>query len=264
MTRVGLIGIGNMGGALLKGWSQDKTLSLCGYDVNRDQLNKVSQETGLEVKESALQVVLDSDYVLLGVKPQQMQKLLTSIAPELQKNQCLISIAAGIRRETLAGWSGHTCPVVRVMPNTPAMVEAGIFALCYDDKNLSAEQKDLIQRLFLNLGQVQILGEEYFDAFTALVATGPAYVYYFMDSLIEAGVAVGFPRHQSREMIQALLDGSVKMSRESRLSATELREMVTSPAGTASAGMRELDRRAVRSALIDAVMAACSRSEELG
>ena len=239
-------------------------MGLCGFDINSQQLHKVAKESGLEPKESALQVVAESDYVVLGVKPQQMQKLLTSIAPELQKNQCLISIAAGIKRETLASWSGHTCPVVRVMPNTPAMVEAGIFALCYDDKKLSAEQKDLIQRLFLNLGQVQILAEEYFDAFTALVATGPAYVYYFMDSLIEAGVAVGFPRHQSREMIQALLDGAAKMSRVSKLSATELREMVTSPAGTASAGMRELDRRAVRSALIDSVMAACRRSEELG
>lgn len=264
MTRVGLIGIGNMGSALLKGWSQDKTLGLSGYDVNNEQLQKVAQESGLDPKDSALEVVTESDYVVLGVKPQQMQKLLTSIAPELQKNQCLISIAAGIRRETLAGWSGHTCPVVRVMPNTPAMVGAGIFALCYDDKKLSADQKDLIQRLFLNLGQVQILAEEYFDAFTALVATGPAYVYYFMDSLIEAGVALGFPRQQSKEMIQALLDGSVKMSKESGMSATELREMVTSPAGTGSAGMRELDRRAVRSAVIDATLAACKRSEELG
>ena len=264
MTRIGLIGIGNMGSALLKGWCQDSSLSLCGFDINRRQLNKVAQDTGLEIKESALQVVTESDYVLLGVKPQQMQKLLTSVAPELQKNQCLISIAAGIRRETLASWSGHTCPVVRVMPTTPAMVGAGIFALCYDDKKLSPEQKDLIQSLFLGLGQVQILAEEYFDAFTALVATGPAYVYYFMDSLIEAGVAVGFPRQQSREMIQALLDGSAKMSRESGLSANELREMVTSPAGTASAGMRELDRRAMRSSVIDAVMAACARSQELG
>ena len=264
MTRIGLIGIGNMGGALLKGWSQDQTLGLCGFDINAEQLHKASRESGLEVKESAAQVVAESDYIVLGVKPQQMQKLLTSIASELQKNQCLISIAAGIRRETLAAWSGHTCPVVRVMPNTPAMVGSGIFALCYDDKKLSTDQKDLIQRLFLNLGQVQILAEEYFDAFTALVATGPAYVYYFMDSLIEAGVALGFHRSQSREMVQALLDGSVKMSRESSLSATELREMVTSPAGTASAGMRELDRRAVRSALIDAALAACRRSEELG
>jgi pyrroline-5-carboxylate reductase len=264
MTRVGLIGIGNMGGALLNGWCKDETLGLCGYDINSDQLHAISQETGLEIKESAQEVVAASDYILLGVKPQQMQKLLTSIAPDLQKNQCLISIAAGIRRETLAGWSGHTCPVVRVMPNTPAMVGAGVFALCYDDKKLSSDQKELIQRLFLSLGQVQILAEDYFDAFTALVATGPAYVYYFMDSLIEAGVALGFHRSQSKEMIQALLDGSVKMSRESSLSATELREMVTSPAGTASAGMRELERRAARSAFIDAALAACRRSEELG
>jgi len=264
MTQVGLIGTGNMGRALAKGWGQDESFELVGYDVNPNQIQKVAEETGLTISQSIKELVLGSDYVVLAVKPQQMQDLLQQIAPDLQKNQCLLSIAAGIRRETLAGWSGHTCPVVRIMPNTPAMVGAGVFALCYDDKKLSPEQKDFLQRLFDNLGQVQVLREEYFDAFTALVGTGPAYIYYVMDSLIEAGVAMGFPRQQSKEMIQALLEGSVKMARHSGLSATELREMVTSPGGTSSAGMLELDRRAARSAIVDAVLAACNRSRELG
>lgn len=264
MTKVGLIGTGNMGRALAKGWCQDSSFELVGYDVNPKQIQKVSEETGLEISHSIQELVLASDYVVLAVKPQQMQDLLGRITPDLQKNQCLLSIAAGIRRETLAQWSGHTCPVVRVMPNTPAMVGAGVFALCYDDKKLSTEQKEFLEGLFRNLGQVQVLREEYFDAFTALVGTGPAYVYYFMDSLIEAGVAMGFPRQQSKDMIQALLEGAVKMARHSGLSATELREMVTSPAGTSSAGMLELDRRGARSAMVDAVLAACNRSRELG
>ena len=264
MTKVGLIGTGNMGRALAKGWCQDETFEMVGYDSSPKQLQKVAEETGLEVSHSIEEVVQTSDYVVLAVKPQQMQDVLQKIAPDLQKNQCLISIAAGIQRETLAQWSGHTCPVVRVMPNTPAMVGAGVFALCYDDKKLSSDQKDFLQGLFRNLGQVQIMREEYFDAFTALMGTGPAYVYYFIDSLIEAGVAIGFPREQSKDMIQALMEGSVQMAQQSGMSATELREMVTSPSGTSSAGMLELDRRGARSAIVDAVLAACRRSRELG
>jgi len=264
MTKVGLIGTGNMGRALAKGWCQDETFEMVGYDSSPKQLQKVAEETGLEVSHSIEEVVQTSDYLVLAVKPQQMQDVLQKIAPDLQKNQCLLSIAAGIERETLAQWSGHTCPVVRVMPNTPAMVGAGVFALCYDDRKLSSEQKDFLQGLFRNLGQVHVMREEYFDAFTALMGTGPAYVYYFMDSLIEAGVAIGFPREQSRDMIQALLEGSVQMAKQSGMSATELREMVTSPSGTSSAGMLELDRRGARSAIVDAVLAACRRSRELG
>lgn len=264
MTKVGLIGTGNMGRALAKGWCQDETFEMVGYDSSPKQLQKVAEETGLEVSHSIEEVVQTSDYLVLAVKPQQMQDVLQKIAPDLQKNQCLLSIAAGIERETLAQWSGHTCPVVRVMPNTPAMVGAGVFALCYDDRKLSSEQKDFLQGLFRNLGQVHVMREEYFDAFTALMGTGPAYVYYFMDSLIEAGVAIGFPREQSRDMIQALLEGSVQMAKQSGMSATELREMVTSPSGTSSAGMLELDRRGARSAMVDAVLAACRRSRELG
>lgn len=264
MTKVGLIGTGNMGRALAKGWCQDETFEMVGYDSSPKQLQKVAEETGLEVSHSIEEVVQTSDYVVLAVKPQQMQDVLQKIAPDLQKNQCLLSIAAGIERETLAQWSGHTCPVVRVMPNTPAMVGAGVFALCYDDKKLSSDQKDFLQGLFRNLGQVQVMREEYFDAFTALMGTGPAYVYYFMDSLIEAGVAIGFPREQSKDMIQALMEGSVQMAKQSGMSATELREMVTSPSGTSSAGMLELDRRGARSAIVDAVLAACRRSRELG
>ncbi len=264
MTTLGIIGLGNMGGALIKGWTGKDSLNLIGYDVNPKQAHKVAEATGLEIKDSIGELVVLSDYIVLAVKPQQMQELLGIISADLQKNQCLISIAAGIRRETLAQWSGHTCPVVRVMPNTPAMVGAGVFALCYDDKKLSADQKEFIQIRFRELGQVHVIREEFFDAFTGLLGTGPAYVAYFMESMIEAGVALGFPRQQSQDMIQALFEGAVAMSGQSGLSATVLREMVTSPGGTSSAGMLELDRRATRSAIIDAVLAATERSRELG
>lgn len=264
MTSIGMIGTGNMGGALLTGWSKNNHLTLSGFDMDKERLQTLSQETGLLIQESIPKLVATSDYLVLAVKPQQMHEVLEQVALDIQKHQCLISIAAGVKRETLAKWSGHTCPVVRVMPNTPALVGAGVFALCYDDRKLSPEQKDCIHDLFLQLGEVHVLKETYFDAFTALEATGPAYVFYFMESMVEAGVALGFTRKQSREMIVSLLEGSAKMARESKQSAAVLREMVTSPAGTSSAAMRVLYKHAVRSSFIEAVVAADKRSAELG
>ncbi|MCF8038127.1 MAG: pyrroline-5-carboxylate reductase [Desulfohalobiaceae bacterium] len=264
MTRIGMIGTGNMGGALLTGWSKNNHLTLSGFDMDKERLQILSKETGLRIKESIRELVEESDYIVLAVKPQQMHEVLEQVALDIQKNQCLISIAAGVKRETIGKWSGHTCPVVRVMPNTPALVGAGVFALCYDDRKLSAEQKDCIHDLFLQLGEVHVLKESYFDAFTALESTGPAYVFYFMESMVEAGVAVGFTRKQSREMIVSLLEGSAKMARESQQSAAVLREMVTSPAGTSSAAMRVLYKNAVRSSFVEAVVAAEKRSQELG
>lgn len=264
MTRIGMIGTGNMGGALLKGWSKNNHLELSGLDLDQDRLQQLVQETGLMIRTSIPELVNNSDYIVLAVKPQQMHEVLELVALDIQKQQCLISIAAGVKRESIGTWSGHTCPIVRVMPNTPALVGAGVFALCYDDRKLSTEQKDFILDLFQQLGQVHILKESYFDAFTALEATGPAYVFYFMESMVEAGVAVGFTRKQSREMVVSLLEGSAKMARESEQPASILREMVTSPAGTSSAAMRVLYQNAVGSAFIEAVIAAEKRSQELG
>ncbi|MCF8107583.1 MAG: pyrroline-5-carboxylate reductase [Desulfohalobiaceae bacterium] len=264
MIRIGMIGTGNMGGALLKGWSRNTQLELAGLDMDRERLEQLSRETGLIIRDSVSELVGNSEYILLCVKPQQMREVLELVALDIQKHQCLISIAAGVKRESIGKWSGHTCPVVRVMPNTPALVGAGVFALCYDDRKLSPEQKECIHDLFVQLGEVHVLQESYFDAFTALEATGPAYVFYFMESMVEAGVAVGFTRKQSREMIVSLLEGSAKMARESEQSAAVLREMVTSPAGTSSAAMRVLYQNAVRSSFIEAVVAAEKRSQELG
>lgn len=264
MTKIGFLGVGNMGGSLLRGWSQDPSLHISVYDVDQEKMLALSKEVKVQVKESALTLAQETDYIILAVKPSQVNELLREICSEIGGSQCLISIAAGIRCKELKTWSKGNCPVIRVMPNTPALVGAGVFAICLDDERLDTNQKQFITDLFLKLGQVHVLSETYFDAYTALIGSGPAYVFYFLESLIEAGVMQGISRVQSTDMVLGLVDGCIKMLQREDYSVSQLREMVASPAGTTIQGLNQLDRKAVKSAIIDAVDAACKRSKELG
>ena len=264
MTKVGLLGLGHMGAALAQGWSRESEFELRGFDADAERMERLASLGVLGRVDSAEELVAESEYVVLAVKPQQIREVLEGLAPALGPGHCLISIAAGVTTDSLTSWSGHTCPVVRVMPNMPALVESGVFAVCLEDSALTQAQQEFVRALFQLLGRVHILPESQFDAFTALVGSGPAYVYYLMESLIEAGVSLGFAREKSKDMVQGLLEGSVEMAGQSDSSVTALRESIMSPAGTTGAGVLELERKTVRSAIVDAVMAACRRSSELG
>jgi pyrroline-5-carboxylate reductase len=150
------------------------------------------------------------------------------------------------------------------MPNTPAMVGQGVFAVCFDDPALTPAAKDFLQGLFRSLGQVHVLGEDRFDAFTAVAGSGPAYVFYFMEAIVEAGVTLGLTRAQSTEMVKKLFSGSAALAEETSMHLSELREMVTSPAGTTIAATNVLDLGAVRGKIVEAVKAASDRSREMG
>lgn len=261
---IGFIGAGNMGSAVVKGLSGAADVRLVGFDPDRKRLDALHEECGLVPVETAGEVVRESDYVMLCVKPQLAKAVLCGIASELTPGKCLASIAAGVTLKRLAEYSGGACPVVRIMPNTPALVGAGVFAVCLDDERLTDAQKAFVPDMFSGVGQVHVLEEKYFDAFTAVAGCGPAYVMYFMEALVEAGVYLGLSRPQTTDIVTALFEGSVKLAEQSDLHMSELREMVTSPAGSTIRGTAHLDRMAVRSAVIDAVAAACARNKELG
>ena len=263
-ARVGFIGLGNMGSAILKGLAGQPGLSFTGYDLSTDKMEALRQECGMVPAASEADVLRQSDYVILAVKPQHMAHLLDSLTPVLRPHLCLISIAAGITMDKLRQLSSEHCPVVRVMPNTPALVRAGVFAVCLQDERLTQEQKDVVLSLFQPLGQVHVMEERLFDAFTAVVGCGPAYVCYFMEALIESAVALGLTRAQSTDMVLALFAGTVKMGVETGTHLSVLREMVTSPAGSTIQGLIHMDRTAVRGHIVDAVRRACERNVELG
>lgn len=262
-TPIGVIGAGNMGGAIIEGLLSRTDLAVHGCDLSAERVARLAG-MGMTAAKDPLDVAAKAKILILAVKPQGMAGLLAALAPKLTKAHCLVSIAAGVTVEKLQAASKGKCPVVRVMPNTPAMVGAGVFALCLDDPRLPQAQKDLVASLFAGLGQVHLLAENYFDAFTAVCGCGPAYVFYVMDALADAAVAAGLPRPDATNMVKALFSGSAKLAETLPLHLAQLREMVTSPGGATIAATQILDQHAVRGAFMEAVAAAKRRSEELG
>jgi len=261
---VGFIGTGNMGAAIIRGLAPLGSVGLVGCDLHAAKLAELAADTGMAVAQGPLDVAKRADYVVLCVKPQHLREVLESISPALSEGKCLLSIAAGVTMGRLIDYSGGLCPVVRIMPNTPALVGAGCYGVCLDDARLTDGQKKLVLDLFSAIGKTFHLPEKDFDAFTALAGSGPAYVMYFMEALIESGVYVGLSRALSTDIVMELMRGSVKMAIESGQHVSLLREMVTSPAGTTIEALLHMDRSAVRAALIEAVAMARDRSVELG
>jgi pyrroline-5-carboxylate reductase len=261
---IGFLGLGAMGGAIATGMARRQDLELAGFDPDRTRLESLAASTGLKPAESATDLIDRCDLLIIAVKPQYVRPLLEEMATRLRPSHCLASIAAGIPMTRLRQWSGAVCPVVRVMPNTPALVGAGVFALCLDDPGLSEGRKEFILQLFTDLGEVHVLPERLFDPFTAVVGSGPAYVFYFMEALIEAAVTMGIPRPAATSMVKSLFDGSVKLSAESGHSLSELREMVCSPGGSTLCALNHFDRMALRGSIIDAVLKALERNAQLG
>ncbi len=260
---IGFIGAGSMGGAMISGLAASRELRILGYDPDRVKLENLQKGCGLIPVDDFSALCRQSDYIFLAVKPGIMKEAVSQVSVHLSPSQCLVSIAAGITIPRIISWSGDKYPVVRIMPNTPALVGKGVFALCLDHERISSSQRDFLTATVSSLGRTFILPERYFDAFTALIGSGPAYVYYFMESMVEAGVLLGLDRTTGADMVRHLFAGSSEMSLGRDKSITELKEMVTSPGGTTIAGLSVLDRKAVRAAIMQAVESAARRSREL-
>lgn len=261
---IGLIGLGAMGAAIARGLARDASLALFGVETDQAKLQELSDKIGLTPAADVVDLAKQSDVLILAVKPGMVHDVLVKAAPALNSGKIVVSIAAGVTLERLKAAVRGVAPVVRVMPNTPAQVGEGVFAVCVDDPDLTPKQRVLAQELFKPLGLTLALEEKYFDAFTALAGSGPAYVFYFMEALIDAAVALGLPRDKAAPIVEQLLHGSAKLALESKTHVTLLKEMVTSPAGTTIAALNLLDDRAVKGAIIAAVKAAAARSAELG
>lgn len=260
--KIGCIGLGNMGGAIAGGLAAQGYEWIFGYhpDVERcaEQCEKLNIQPAADLKE-----VGGCDIVLLAVKPYQLKGVLEKLTPFLGSKNCLVSVAAGISLTLLREWSATKCPVVRVMPNTPALVQRGAFALAWGAPAPDVNRQQAIEKMFSCIGQVYLLDEKHFDTFGALIGAGPAYVFAFMEALIDAGVDQGLPRAQTSAMVSDLLDGSIALQRATKAHVTLLKEMVTSPGGVTIAGLNQFDKHGFRFAVIEAVEAAVQRSKKL-
>ena len=261
----GCIGFGNMGRALMIGvWRHPELRERYAplvYDSCSASL-AAAGEAGLPIATSSPTLVRDSGIILLAVKPYQVNDVLRDIAPALVPEKLLISIAAGVRLDSLKREIGDRCPVMRVMPNTPALVGQGIFGLCFED-DISIEQREQVRGLFSCLGHAIEIPESKMNAFTALAGSGPGYIFHFMESLAEAGVSAGLDRRSAHAIVLALLKGCGAMAEETGLHPSALREQVSSPAGMTIAALNHLDRCGARGQIVDAVLAAMARGKSM-
>src|SRR5262245_56687420 len=235
MKKIGFVGAGNMAGALIRGLLRGghyKPEDLIASDPVDAQTRRLKRLHKIEVTRDNRALVRQSQTIILAVKPQAMAGLLDEIRPEANPRKLFSSIAAGFQLRRLETGLGGQVRVVRVMPNTPALVGRGVSVAVAGAKATPADSKHTL-KIFKAVGEaVSITGEDLLDAVTALSGSGPAFVYLFAEGLIEGGVRGGLPQNLAAQLAYATLGGAAAMLSESGLSARELREMVICPGGT--------------------------------
>jgi pyrroline-5-carboxylate reductase len=265
MSRIALLGGGRMGAALVgglldAGWDANE-LSIAEIDGER-RVALEHQFAKVRVVPSAAWAVADADVVIVAVKPNDVAATLEIALPALGSDTLILSIAAGVTIATLEALAPER-PVVRAMPNTPAVVGVGASAIA-GGSNARADHLELAERLLGAVGVVVRVGEPALDAVTGLSGSGPAYVFLVAEAMIEAGVLVGLTRDIASKLVVQTLLGSATLLARDGAGPEELRAAVTSPGGTTAAGLRELEAHGVRAAVLDAVSAAAARARELG
>jgi len=264
---IGFIGAGNMGEALIKGLLASKKMNagqILVADKVKERLAYITEHYEVKVFTKNFEVVKGADIIILAVKPNDMKSVLEEIGPDLHKDKLLISIAAGITMDFILQNLPHSIPLIRVMPNTPALVLEGAIGLC-PGQTVSKEAQDIAVAIFEAVGKVVVIeNEELMDAVTGLSGSGPAYVFAFIEALVDAGVKVGLTRDLAHTLVLQTILGSVKLAMETGQHPAQLRAMVTSPGGTTIAGLHQLARAGFAGIVMDAVEAATNRSMELG
>jgi pyrroline-5-carboxylate reductase len=260
-----IFGIGAMGGALLKGWLSSKMIPasrVAAVDVDAAKCKKMAAQFKIKAGSDAAWALKGARLILLAVKPQQMRELLTRVGPLFPKDALVVSIAAGVSISQIEKWLPQGCPVVRVMPNTPALLGAGMAAVARGSRAKVSHAK-LVLALFSAVGKAVQVREEEMDLVTALSGSGPAYIFHMIEAMVEAGVKGGLSPETSLQLVAQTVYGAARMVLETGKSPEELRIQVTSPGGTTQAALQIMTERSFRETVQAAIEAATRRGEEL-
>lgn len=266
MKKIGFIGVGNMGGTLAK--IAVKALgaeAICVSSRTPEKAQSFAEETGCSALNNEA-LAQSADLIFLGVKPQKMAGVLEAIAPVLAQRTdrfVLVTMAAGLTTERIAALAGGAYPVIRIMPNTPALLGQGVIPYCGNELATQADF-DLLTAALDGAGLVTPLPENLIDAASSVSGCGPAFVYIFIEALADAGVSCGLPRQTALEFAAQTVLGSAKMVLETGEHPGKLKDAVCSPAGSTIAGVKALEDGGFRSAAENAVLAAFRRNKELG
>ena len=263
---IGFIGAGNMATALIKGLIQSgawKNTRLAASDKDPARLAAICSQFRIRSYPSNPEMVAECSIIVLSVKPQNMQDVLAEIRDFVSEDHLIISIAAGIPLSLMQRFVGIQVPMIRVMPNTPALVQKGVSALAGNEL-AGPKHMETARKIFGAVGVTVDVVETMMDAVTALSGSGPGYVFRIMEAMVNAGVSVGLEKEISTRLVIQTFRGAADLAGESEQSLSALREMVTSPGGTTAQGLGVMNEKGLEEIIIKAIDAACKRSVELG
>ncbi len=261
---IGFIGGGNMAEAIIKGIRNQESgvrRDIFVSEPREDRRKYLEMTYGIKISESNKEVASSCNIIILAVKPQNMGTVLDEIADEVTDEKTVVSIAAGITLSFLQS-KLRTKKLVRVMPNTPAIVQEGMSVIslceCFSDRDIA-----VIRDIFMSIGKVLTLPEKYMNIVTAVSGSGPAFVALFVEAIIDAGEKMGLSKDSASELAMQTLIGTAKLL-ETGISPEKLCEMVTSPGGTTAAGLKVFEEKGFKNIVYDALHSAQKRAEELG
>jgi len=263
---IAFLGTGNMAEAIIKGLLRAGTArpeNIIGTGRRTERLEEMKRLYGIRTTQDNLAAAREAEIIVLSVKPQAMDKLVMQVAPALDHRKLIISVAAGVPIAALERRLGAGARIIRTMPNTPSLVGAGACALARGE-HASDEDLAVASRIFQSVGTTTVVEENLLDAVTGLSGSGPAYIFLVIEALSDAGVKVGLPRYTALKLAAQTVLGSAQLLIETNAHPGHLKDQVTSPGGTAIAGLHTLEAGGLRTTLINAVEAATRRARELG
>ncbi|SDN39459.1 pyrroline-5-carboxylate reductase [Alkalicoccus daliensis] len=264
--KITMIGAGSMAEALIAGWVKEGSLNPAEIFVtNREdnsRLNQLKDHYRVSISRDILELTDKTDIVILSCKPKDWESALKPLIPHLNEKTMIASVMAGVTITSIEELV-PVSPVIRTMPNTSAAVLASMTSISYGAQ-VSSSQKAAVESLFSYIGETAVLEETMMDAVTALTGTGPAYIYYLMESMEKAAANIGVPAHIGRDLVAQTLIGASRRVQEEESTPAELYKQIMSPGGTTEAGFDVLKERQVQEAIIDCIGSAYERSQQLG
>ena len=263
--KLGFIGVGKMGGIIVRSIVDNllPAQQIWVTDLDQNIVEHLCDETGVNTALRIDELIPKVNVIVCAVPPVAIPHILPKIASTLSSSQLIISIAAGVTTESLEAYFGSPPPIVRVMPNIAASVQAAISVLtpgtAAEDRHLAITEK-----IFNTCGTTLVLDERHLNAVTGVSGSGPAYVALFVEALADAGVHVGLPRQDAQILATHTVLGAAKMLAETKEHPATLKNRVTTPGGTTAAGLHELEKGGLRATLAEAIIAATDRAEKLG
>ena len=264
MEKIGFIGIGNMGYAMLKGASKAMPKENFVFtDINAVRAKEVEKELAVNYVPDNLSLIKEAKYIIMAVKPQYYQNVIDVIKKEVTKEQIIISLAPNVTIQELEERFEKEIRVLRVMPNTPAMVLEGMTAGCYSNHDFTEEEKETLKQFFESFGEFEVVEENLISAVICASGSSPAYVYMFIEALADSAVRYGLPRDKAYKFVAQAVKGSAQMVLETGEHPGKLKDNVCSPAGTTIAAVEALEECGMRNALFQASKACYRKAEKL-